>query len=324
MSTSVFDYGLSRIKHSQIAAMRCIAAMVRHMEIHQLRYFVTVADLANFTRAAEQCLVAQPSLSQQIIKLEKELGGALLDRTGRQVRLTERGRKFYDRAVGILTAVDSAKHELIDEHDVGQVIIGAIPTIAPYLLPALLKSFLKKYPKAEVTLHENFTEPTLKALREGVLDAAIVALPIDDAQFEVEPLFSEELLLALPPDHRLARKRKLQLVDIADEPFVLLSEAHCLGQQIVSFCRHQSCLPTISCHSAQLLTVQQLVALGHGVSLIPQLAVDADHQGDCVYRSLSGPKPQRTLALVWRKHRHQSRLVHAFFDVVRRDAQARG
>jgi LysR family hydrogen peroxide-inducible transcriptional activator len=97
-----------------------------------------------------------------------------------------------------------------------------------------------------------------------------------------------------------------------------LSEAHCLGQQIVNFCRHQSCVPTISCHSAQLLTVQQLVALGHGVSLIPQLAVDADRQRQCVYRHLSGAKPTRTLAMVWRKHRHQSRLVKAFMDAIRR------
>src|ERR1700690_682221 len=112
------------------------------MELQQLRYFVAVAQLANFTRAAQKCFVAQPSLSQQIIKLEREFGGPLFDRTGRKVRLPDRGRALFDRAIGVLAAVDGAKRAMSEEGDAGQISVGAIPTVAPYLLPPLLKRFL--------------------------------------------------------------------------------------------------------------------------------------------------------------------------------------
>ena len=117
------------------------------MEIHQLRYFVAVADLGNFTRAAERCYVAQPSLSQQIIKLENELGGPLLDRTGRNVRLTDAGRVFYDKAVEILATIESAKREIADASDSGHVAVGAIPTVAPYLLPPSSSVLSKSAPR---------------------------------------------------------------------------------------------------------------------------------------------------------------------------------
>ncbi len=282
------------------------------MEMHQLRYFVAVAELGNFTRAAEKCFVAQPSLSQQIIKLEKELGGPLLDRTGRTVRLTDSGRKLYEQAVGILASVDSAKRELLEDDDSGRVAIGAIPTVAPYLLPRLLKQFVRRFPKSDVSVIENLTDYTIAACLEGDVDVAFLALPIDDTHLVVEPLFREELLLAMRAGHRLAKKRRLTMADIADEPFVLLSEAHCLGEQVLSFCRQKSCLPVVSCHSAQLLTVQELVALGHGVSLIPEMAANTDKTKRRLYRSLTGEKPQRTIALIWRKDRYQSPLVKAF------------
>ena len=282
------------------------------MEMHQLRYFVAVAELGNFTRAAEKCFVAQPSLSQQIIKLEKELGGPLLDRTGRTVRLTDSGRKLYEHAVGILASVDSAKRELLEDDDSGRVAIGAIPTVAHYLLPRLLKQFVRRFPKSDVSVIENLTDYTIAACLEGDVDVAFLALPIDDTHLVVEPLFREELLLAMRAGHRLAKKRRLTMADIADEPFVLLSEAHCLGEQVLSFCRQKSCLPVVSCHSAQLLTVQELVALGHGVSLIPEMAANTDKTKRRLYRSLTGEKPQRTIALIWRKDRYQSPLVKAF------------
>jgi LysR family hydrogen peroxide-inducible transcriptional activator len=294
------------------------------MELHQLRYFVAVAELGNFTRAAEKCFVAQPSLSQQIIKLEQELGGALFDRSGRKVRLTDAGRRLYSRAVEILDAVDGAKRQMTEATDVGQVVVGAIPTIAPYLLPALLQQFLQQFPKAEVTVYENLTEYTIKACLEGEVDVGLLALPIDEDQLAVEPLFTEELLLAMKSDHPLTHKRQVSMKDIAHERFVLLSEAHCLGEQIVSFCRQKSCLPVVSCHSAQLLTVQELVGLGHGVSLIPQMAVDADKSNGRAYRSLSGERPKRTIAMIWRQRRPQSPLVRQFIDLLRTTLKRRG
>lgn len=294
------------------------------MEFHQLRYFVAVADLGNFTRAAEQCFVAQPSLSQQIIKLEKELGGPLLDRGGRAIRLTDAGRRFYDHATQILASVEEAKQELSEAAESGHVSIGAIPTIAPYVVPGLVKRFHRACPKAQVTLFENLTESTIKSCLEGEIDLGLLALPVQSDRLHVEPLVSEELLIALPKGHRLSRKRKLTIADVAEEPFVLLSEAHCLGEQIVSFCKQQSCLPAVSCHSAQLLTVQEMVGLGHGVSLIPEMAVRGDKSKGRVYRSLSGQKPSRTIAMIWKKNRYQSPLAIAMRDLIRKDLQTRG
>src|SRR5271154_132172 len=171
------------------------------MELHQLRYVVSVADLGSFTRAAEKCLVAQPSLSQQIIKLERELRQPLFERLGRSVRLTEAGRALYAQAVTVLGSVDEIRNRVTAATDpsVGTVNVGAIPTVAPYLLPPLLKSFSERFLRATVALHENFTEFTVRGCLEGELDIGVIASPIDHDLLASEALFTEELLLALPP-----------------------------------------------------------------------------------------------------------------------------
>jgi LysR family hydrogen peroxide-inducible transcriptional activator len=287
------------------------------MELHQLRYFVAVAQLENFTRAAQKCFVAQPSLSQQIIKLERECGGPLFDRSGRKVRLTDRGRTLFDRAIEILAAVEGAKRALTEDVDAGQLTVGAIPTIAPYLLPPLLKRFLRDFPKTEVTVSENLTEYTIQACLEGDIDVGVLALPISEDQLAIEPLLTEELLLAMAAGHPLAARRHVSMQDVSLERFVLLSETHCLGRQVVSFCKGQSCQPAISCRSAQLLTVQELVAAGNGVSLIPQMAVSADRSQQTKYRSLTGEKPTRTIAMIWRKNRYHGPAVERFIAALR-------
>ena len=255
------------------------------MELHQLRYFVAVADLGSFTRAAEKCFVAQPSLSQQIIKLERELRQPLFERLGRTVRLTEAGRALYAQAVTVLGTVDDIRERVTAATDPGHgtVNVGAIPTIAPYLLPPLLKNFSKRFPKATVALHENLTEFTVRGCLEGELDVGVIASPVDNDLLHAEALFAEELLLALPPKHPLLKKRRLTLEDIAGEPFVLMNEIHCLGEQVMGFCKQQGCLLVVRCRSAQLLTVQELVALGHGISLVPAMARDMDRGRRCEY-----------------------------------------
>lgn len=289
------------------------------MELHQLRYVVAVADLGSFTRAAEKCLVAQPSLSQQIIKLERELGRPLFERLGRTVRLTEAGRAFYDQAVSVLGSVDEIRERVTAATDPGQgtINIGAIPTIAPYLLPPLLKDFSKLFPQATVALHEHFTEFTLRGCLEGELDVGVIASLPEDNLLHAETLLSEELLLALPPRHPLLKKRQVTLEHVAGEPFVLLNEIHCLGEQILGFCKQKECVPMIRCRSAQLLTVQELVALGHGISLVPAMARAMDRGRRCEYRSLADPRPTRTIRMVWHKDRYQSPLVKAFIQAFR-------
>lgn len=293
------------------------------MELHQLRYFTTVAELGSFTRAAAKCFVAQPSLSQQIIKLEREFKKPLFDRLGRTVRLTDAGHALYARAIAILRSVDDIQQQVTaNDPATGTVHVGAIPTIAPYLLPPLLKGFAKEYPLASVVLHENLTDFTIRGCLEGELDVGVIASPIDNALLHSERLFTEELRLALPLKHRLVKKRKITMEDVANEPFILLNEVHCLGEQVMGFCKQHDCLPAVRCRSAQLLTVQKLVALGQGVSLIPAMACESGSGGRCEYRSVADPRPTRTLRIVWHKDRHQSPLVQAFIQKLR-DIQGR-
>ena len=291
------------------------------MEIHQLRYFVAVAEMGNFTRAAEKCFVAQPSLSQQIIKLEKELGQPLIERLNRGIRLTDAGDILYEKACQILDAVDQVQRSLDDsqDDDVGRIVVGAIPTVAPYLLPRVLKKFSKRYPKAEVILRENLTEFTIQGCLEGDLDLGILALPISSEQLVVTPLFTEELLLVMHPKHRLAKKKRITMNNVSEEPFILLSETHCLGEQILSFCKQRDCLPRVCCESSQLLTAQEMVGLNHGISLIPEMAARVDQSKQRLYRSLYGVKPTRTLAMIWNKHRYQSPLVKNFIEMLQDD-----
>ncbi|HLV94842.1 MAG TPA: LysR family transcriptional regulator [Candidatus Acidoferrales bacterium] len=292
------------------------------MELHQLRYFVSVVETGSFTRAAKNCYIAQPSLSSQVHKLEEELGHKLFERLGRGVRLTSAGRAFYARAVSILSAVAAARDSVQDPHSLeeGQIHIGAIPTVAPYLLPRLVRRFTRRYRRAEVTVHEDFTENLIGACVSGEVDLGLVALPIDDDRVSVEPLFSEELFVALVPGHLLLKQRRITLEKLTRERFVLLSEIHCLGAQIVRFCEREGCMPALTCRSAQLMTVQELVALGQGVSLVPEMAARADRTKRIAYRPVSGPRPSRTLAMIWHKHRYMSPLVQGLIGVVRREA----
>lgn len=289
------------------------------MELQQLRYFVAVADLKNFTRAAEQCLVAQPSLSQQIAKLERSLGKPLFKRARRGVTLTEAGELLYDQATTILRLVEDARESVKEPAGLeGRVRIGAIPTIAPYLLPRVLRDFLRQCPQVQIEVHEDLTAQIVKSCTTGDLDVGLVALPIPEGTLHVEVLFREELLVAIPSQHAFSRKKQVSIQQLSREPFVLLSEAHCLGQHVVSFCREKECPPSVACRSTQLLTVQELVGLGHGLSLIPAMAAATDKSRTRVYRSLSGSRPMRSIAVIWNKHCRQSLPVKELVEVLRR------
>jgi LysR family hydrogen peroxide-inducible transcriptional activator len=290
------------------------------MELHQLRYFVAVAEAGSFTRAAERCGVAQPSLSQQIQTLEKKLRQQLFDRLGRRVLLTEAGKELLGRATAILASVDEAERSLRDglEPGTGRLAVGAIPTVAPYLLPPVLTGFLRRYPGVEIHLQEDLTPHLLAALREGELDLAVMSSPILDEHFRVEPLRTEPLLVTLPRGHRLAHKRSLTLKDLDDERFILLSEMHCLGEQVAGYCRQHDFAPRVACRSAQIATVQRLIELGLGISLLPALARDADRTSRRVYRELAEDPPSRVLTAVWHRQRYQSPTARLFLEQLKK------
>ena len=282
------------------------------MDIDQLRYFLRVAERGNYTRAAEDLGISQPALSRSIQKLEEELGQPVFERKTRSVSLTEAGTLLQARAQQVLSILEDTKAEITDDGKSGRVRVGAIPTIAPYFLPEILRKFSQEYPKATLIVQENTTDHLLKSCTQGEIDLAILALPIPAKYLEVEALFDEELLLVLPPEHPLASKAKITLSDVEPFPFVLLDEAHCLSDNIMSFCRQRSFQPVAVEKTSQLTTVQELVSLSHGVSMIPAMARRRDESDRRVYRSLSRPKPTRTIAVAWNPYRFQSRLLKAF------------
>jgi LysR family transcriptional regulator, hydrogen peroxide-inducible genes activator len=290
------------------------------MEMHQLRYVVAVARTGNFSRAAEQCHVAQPSLSQQIQKLEDELGERLFDRMKREAKLTSYGEAFLRRAVKILEEVDAAKREATDTKKLlrGTVTVGVLPTIAPYLLPEVIAAFTGRFPGVEIIVQEETTARLLKLLLGYEIDLAIASQPIHDERLHVRELFSEELLLTLPPGHPLARKRTVKASDLGGERLIVMKEGHCLGDQVLGFCERRDARPQISFRSAQLETIQALVCAGLGLSLIPAMAARVEPEGkrQPEYRSFQSPRPQRKIVAVWPEQRPLSRAANEFLKGV--------
>ncbi len=288
------------------------------MEMHQLRYVVAVARSGNFSRAAEHCHVSQPSLSQQIQKLEEELGERLFDRMKREAKPTPHGEAFLRRAVRILEEVDAAKREATDAKDLlrGTVTIGVLPTIAPYLLPEVMVEFTEKYPGVEIVVQEDTTARLLKLALAYEIDFALASRPIQDERLAVRELFAEELLLALPPGHPLTRKRTVSVADLEGERLIVMKEGHCLGDQVLRFCDRRELHPRISFRSAQLETIQSLVRSGLGLSLIPAMAAQSDRSDLPEYRSLQAPKPDRKIVAIWPKQRPPGRAANEFLEMI--------
>ncbi len=282
------------------------------MELEQLRHFMKVAELQNFTRAAEQVGLSQPALSRSVARLEDELGQPLFERQTRKVALTDAGSLLVDRARRVLLMVDDMTAEISDDGESGRIRVAAIPTVAPYFLPECLKAFQRQFPMAQVIVHEDTTDILLKKVSDGEIDVAIAALPIGAKYLEVQPLFEEELLLVTSRDHPLATKKSIRVQDVKDFPFVLLGEAHCLADNVITFCRQKSIHPVSVERTSQLTMIQELVSLGHGISLVPFMARNRDTCGSRVYRSLTGQKPTRTIVMISNPYRYQSRLVRSF------------
>jgi LysR family hydrogen peroxide-inducible transcriptional activator len=287
------------------------------MEISQLRYFLEVAERLNFTRAGDELGVSQPALSRSIARLETELGQPLFDRQGRQLAFTDAGKMFQARAEQIVALVDDSLAALTDNGQTGRVRVGAIPTIAPYFLPGVLRLFRDRHPQASVTAIEETTARLIHRCQHGEVDVALLAAPIAAQHLESESLFDEPLWLVLPAGHELAGRPAITLADVRTYPFVLLDETHCLSDTVVSFCRQRSFEPLTVQHTSQLATVEELVALGHGVSLIPEMARQVDTSARRVYRSLTEPQPRRQIVMVWNPYRFQSQLAERFKDCVR-------
>lgn len=273
------------------------------MELRQLRCFVAVAEAGGFTRAAERLGVAQPSLSQQIRRLEDGLGAPLFDRLARGVALTETGRALLPRARRILAEVRDAESRLVEEVSSGavEIRVGAIPTMAPYLLPGAVARLRRALPRAQCALREDLTERLVESLIDNELDCALVSAPIEHELIDLEILGEEDMLVVAPAGHPLAEADAVTLRSLRDLPTVTLHEMHCLGRQITGFCAAKRLDRRVVCRSTQIATLLEFVRLGMGVSIVPRMAC-APARG-LRYLPFRARPPRRRIALAWRRDR---------------------
>ncbi len=290
------------------------------MEFHQLRYVCAIADTGSFSRAAERCRVAQPSLSQQVLKLEEDLGAKLFDRLGRSVRLTEAGREFLPHARSILSQMEAARAGVEDKRtDVrGSVIVGVIPTIAPYLMPKCVAAFSKKYPEAKLRILEETTPVLAESLKNLSIDLAILSLPLRHKEFEVFPLQTEPLYAVLPKDHPKCGAKTLTLKELRGESFVLLRDGHCFRDISVAACTRAHVDPRIAFESGQFSSLLGMVAAGVGVSLVPEMALDKT--AACSYVRISDPQASRTIVAAVLRGRSFNRVQQSFLKHIQEHA----
>lgn len=277
------------------------------MEVHQLRYFCAVAHHGTFTRASEAEHVAQPSLSQQILKLEAELGARLFDRLPRSAKLTVFGKAFLPKAERILRELEDARTELRDMsgEEKGEVIFGIIPTIAAYLLPRLLSDFTMRHPLITIKIVEDITPTLLQRLHDGTIDFAVAALPIAGSEFATVELLEEEFYAVLPEKHRLASRSIIGLAQLNREPFLLLKEGHCFRDSLIAACHKLKMSPSIVFESGQFATILAMVSAGMGVSAVPAMAVQP--QTGCKFIPISGKHSTRVVGIVTSRYHYQGR-----------------
>jgi LysR family hydrogen peroxide-inducible transcriptional activator len=287
------------------------------MELHQLRYFCAVAEAGSFSRAAEQSHVSQPSLSQQILKLEDELGARLFDRLGRSVRLTNVGKTFLPRARAVLRELEAARGDVVEQKDSlgGSICVGVIPTVAPYFLPPHLTSFSRKFPQVHLTVVEEITPVLLERLRAGTIDVAVLALPIRGHEFEAFPLLTERLFAALPKKHKLASRRDVSLKDLRSEPFLLLRDGHCFRDTAVAACDRARLHPQIIFESGQFSSLLSMVGAGMGVSIVPEMAIEKT--SPCRYVRIADAEAARTIGAVVLRGRSLTRAHLGFLAHLR-------
>ena len=285
------------------------------MEIHQLRYFVAVAEEGSFSNAAEREHISQPSLSQQIQKLEEELNQQLFDRLPRSVVLTEAGKTLLVYARQILSGIADARQAVTAlEHEVaGKLSVGAVPSIALYVLPRLIGNFQRSYPKVTFELFEDTTDKLAQQLEDGTLDLAIASGSDDEMpNLARDSLGREPLLLLVPEKHRLARRKNIRWNELASEKFLLLHEKHSLSIQVRGLLAANHLNPELVLQGAQLVTIARMVAAGLGVTLIPQMMLNTEFVKGCVAVPFAKPVPMRELTLLRNPLRAESKAAAAF------------
>jgi len=292
-----------------------------NLTLKQLRYVESLARHGHFGRAADACAISQPALSMQIKELEESLGTELFERSARQVRLTNFGEEFVQRARDILRSVDALGDLARASRDrlVGRLRIGVIPTVAPYLLPTFIGNLTRSHDGLDIHVRETLTPKLIQELADGRLDTAIVALPVSEPSLTEVALFTEEFVLVRPgedegkpvPDRETLREMRL----------LLLEEGHCFRDQALAFCNMQSGPTRELLDASSLSTLVQMVGAGIGVTLIPEMAVEVETRSASVsVARFENPRPSRTIGMIWRKTSPLAKQLLQISEVVRDSA----
>ena len=295
------------------------------METTLLRAFIETADAGSLSRAARQLAISQPSLTVQIQRLEAHLGTPLFDRHGRGVTLTEAGKALYPWARRILDDVRDTEETIRRERadGAGTLSVGAIPTVAPYVLPAAVQRLRARHAAMRVELREDYSAVLAKLLLDGSLDVVIAALPYAFDHLDTEVLGTDALVVAVPASHAAVRAGRITLAQLRDAPTVTLDPAHCLGEQVAGFCSSRQVSPSVVCRSAQLATVLELVGAGVGISIVPAMAAARHNTPQCAYVPLAEHSLQREIVAVWRRGAAKSPQARAFVECVREVVRGR-
>jgi LysR family hydrogen peroxide-inducible transcriptional activator len=288
------------------------------MNLRDLSYLVAVADLRSFVQAAEQCCISQPTLSTQIKKMENTLGVRIFERSNKKVLPTELGEHIVASARRVLLEIDHIKELAENAQDplAGNFRLGAIPTLSTYLFPGLVAVIKQTLPKLRLILIEEKTDQLITQLKQGEIDAAVLALPLHEDSLVTKTLFDDEFLLAVALDNPLAQKQTIAQSDLHDHQMLLLEEGHCLRGQALQICQLNNVEEQQDVRATGLETLRQMVRAGTGITFMPKIAIHEPEDG-IRYIPFVEPAPTRTIALVWRKTSAREQLVEQLIDLLR-------
>jgi LysR family transcriptional regulator, hydrogen peroxide-inducible genes activator len=291
------------------------------MNLRDLRYLVALADERHFGKAAERCFVSQPTLSAQIRKLEEYLGVPLVERQPKRVALTAAGEKIVQRARALLQQADAIVELARTDRDplAGALKLALIPTVGPYLLPHIAGRLRRELPRLKLMLYEYQTEHLLSRLRSGEIDVGVLALPVDIDGIESAPLYDEPFTLAVPATHPLAERERVKVEDLRGETLLLLEDGHCLRDQALEVCSRVRVNEAQDYRATSLETLRQMVAAGHGITLLPELAAETSvgTARGLRIKPFAKPAPGRTIGAVWRKSTTRTPAIEGIVATIR-------
>lgn len=281
------------------------------MELRHMRYFEAVARHCHVTRAAAELHIAQPALSKQISQLEQELGVALFDRVGRNVRLTEAGEALLPHIRAVLSQVEAARAEIDDRLGLrrGRVSLGISTTVGMHLLPPTLAAFNRRYPGVELHLHEASMQALLDLMETGLVDTAVLTLPVDDPALTVIPLLTEDIVVIIPADHAMAHRTSVILGELCAEPWILSPDNYQLREITLNVCSNAGFTPRVVLDGGDMDTLVRMVVTGLGIALVPRTAVSDSY--DLAVLNVQDQTLQRSLGLAWRSQRVASPAARA-------------